>query len=147
MQALARCLLLGLAASIIMVGAAIAATPHATDTDKPLTNQTIRGLVRDIACPLQNHESTARRFNRECALQCARRGSPLAILTDEGTMYIPISEGMPDTDQRPKLMPFVGKYVSVRGEVYERKGLHSIVIKEIKEDSTVRVNGDAFQPE
>jgi hypothetical protein len=31
--------------------------------------------------------------------------------------------------------------------VYERKGLHSIVIKDIKEDATVKVQGDAFQPE
>ena len=114
---------------------------------KPLTNQTISGLVRDIACPIENHESTARKFNRQCALECARKGSPLAILTDDGTMYLPISEGMPDTDQRPRLMPFVGKYVRVKGDVYERKGLHAIVIKEINEDPSVKVEGDAFQPE
>lgn len=109
--------------------------------------QTIHGLVRDIACPIQNYESTSRKFNRECALQCARRGSPLAILTDDGTMYLPISASMPDEDQRPKLMPFIAKYVSVTGEVYERNGLRVIVIREIKEDKSVAINGDAFQPE
>jgi hypothetical protein len=124
-----------------------AAQSSNTDAGKPLANQTISGLVRDIACPLQNHESTARKFNRQCALDCARKGSPLAILTDDGTMYLPIGEGMPDTDQRPKLMPFVGKYVRVKGDVYERKGLHAIVIKEIHEDPSVKVQGDAFQPE
>lgn len=147
MQASVRCLLLGVAASMLMAAVAVAGTPASTESDKPLTNQTIHGLVRDIACPLQNHESTARRFNRECALQCARRGSPLAILTDDGTMYLPMSASMPDSDQRARLMPFVGKYVAVEGDVYERKGLHSIVIKEIKEDTTVKVQGDAFQPE
>ena len=124
-----------------------AAQSSNTEAGKPLANQTISGLVRDIACPLQNHESTARKFNRQCALDCARKGSPLAILTDDGTMYLPIGEGMPDTDQRPKLMPFVGKYVRVKGDVYERKGLHAIVIKEIHEDPSVKVQGDAFQPE
>jgi hypothetical protein len=139
--------LLGIITPVLMTVGGLAATPAATDADKPLANQTIHGLVRDIACPLQNKESTARKFNRDCALQCARLGSPLAVLTDDGTMYIPMSESMPDSDQRARLMPFVGKYVSVRGDVYERKGLRSIVIKDIKEDATVKVQGDAFQPE
>jgi len=124
-----------------------AANSVQNDSDKPLTNQSISGLVRDIACPLQNKQSTARHFNRECALACARLGSPLAILTDDGTMYLPISESMPDSDQRPRLMPFVGKYVRAVGDVYERKGLHAIVIKKIDEDRSVQLQGDAFQPE
>jgi hypothetical protein len=124
-----------------------AANPVQNDSDKPLTNQTISGLVRDIACPLQNKQSTARHFNRECALACARVGSPLAILTDDGTMYLPISESMPDSDQRSRLMPFVGKYVRVVGDVYERNGLHAIVIKKIDENRSVQLQGDAFQPE
>ena len=132
---------------ILVLSIFLAANSSNDDSDKPLTNQTISGLVRDIACPIQNKESTARHFNLDCALACARQGSPLAILTDDGTMYLPISESMPDSDQRQKLMPFVGKYVRVVGDVYERKGLHAIVIKQIKEDPSVHVKGDAFQPE
>lgn len=134
-------------AGISMLTVFLAASPRAGESDKPQTNQTISGLVRDIACPIQNHASTARRFNRDCALACARQGSPLAILTDDGTMYLPISSSMPDTDQRAKLMPYVGKYVRIVGDVYERQGLHSVVIKEIKEDASVQLQGDAFQPE
>lgn len=125
----------------------VAVTAPADNSDRALLNQTISGLVRDIACPIQNQASTARRFNRDCALACARQGSPLAILTEDGTMYLPISASMPDTDQRSKIMPFVGKYVRVVGDVYKRKGLHAIVIKEIKEDPSIRVQGDAFQRE
>lgn len=134
-------------ASILTLTAFLAANRAPDDSEKPLANQTISGLVRDIACPIQNKESTARRFNRDCALACGHQGSPLAILTDDGTMYLPISESMPDKDQRPKLMPFVGKYVRVVGDVYERKGLHAIVIKQIKEDPSVKLKGEAFQPE
>ncbi len=107
--------------------------------DKPVV---IRGLVRDIACPVENHASTARQFNRQCALDCAKRGSPLAILTDDGTMYMTISESMPDQDQHEKLMPFVGKYVEASGTVYERNGLHALVIKQIKEDKSVPLEDD-----
>ncbi len=140
-------LLLTATLALIAIAAIAQSSKSSKDEYKPLINQTISGLVRDIACPIENHESSARKFNRQCALECARKGSPLAILTDDGTMYLPISEGMPDTDQRPRIMPFVGKYVRVKGDIYERKGLHAIVIKEINEDTSVKVEGDAFQPE
>ena len=143
MTLLHRCLAIATLSSL----AVFLAANRAPDSDKPLTDQAISGLVRDIACPVQNKQSSARRFNRECALACARQGSPLAILTDDGVMYLPISASMPDSDQRDKLMPFVGKYVCVIGDVYERKGLHAIVIKQIKEDPSVTLQGDAFQPE
>jgi len=126
MTRLRYCAALAIVVALILF---VAANPAKNDSDKPVTNQTVSGLVRDIACPLQNKESTARRFNGGCALGCARLGSPLGILTDDGTLYLPIAESMPDIDQRPKLMPFVGKYVRVVGDVYERKGLHAIVIQ------------------
>ena len=104
---------------------------------------TIEGLVRDVACPIQNKEATARRFNLKCAQGCAKLGSPLIVLTDDGTLYTPISESMPDTDQRQRLMPFLGKYVRVRGQVFERAGTHAIAIKEIVELKEVPLITDA----
>lgn len=68
-----------------------------------------------------------------------RGGSPLVILTDDGHLYFPISNKMPDTDQRQKLMPFVGKYVRATGTVFERTGTHAIVITEIKEMKEARL--------
>ncbi|PYV79060.1 MAG: hypothetical protein DMG93_21470, partial [Acidobacteria bacterium] len=38
-------------------------------------------------------------------------GSPIIILTNDGFIYFPISADMPDSGQRAKMMPFVGKYV------------------------------------
>src|ERR1700732_2291466 len=117
----------------------IFASSHASnDTPKNETGSheskaTIEGLVRDIACPIQNLEATATHLNMKCLLECARKGSPLVILTKDGNLYLPISEQMPDTDQRQKLMPFLGKYVRARGTVYERKGTRAIVINEIEE--------------
>jgi hypothetical protein len=75
----------------------------------------------------------------ECVLGCVRAGSPLAILTKDGDLYLPISDKMPDYDQRQKLMPFVGKYVRVNGIVFERNGTHAIVITEITEMKDVHL--------
>lgn len=136
-----------LSAGLLLLGEAYAQKSSKPPQKPEAAQKTVEGLVRDIACPVQNKESTARRFNLTCAQQCAKQGSPLAILTDDGTMYLPISESMPDKDQRDKLVPFVGKYVKATGEVYERAGTHAIVIREIKEDTTVHLTTDAFQPE
>jgi hypothetical protein len=104
---------------------------------------TIEGVVRDIACPIQNKEATAMAFNLKCALECARQGSPLIILTKDGDIYIPISDSMPDQDQRARLMPFVGKYVKATGKTYERNGTRAIVIAQITEMKDVHPVTDA----
>lgn len=104
---------------------------------------TIRGLVRDIACAIENPKAEARTFNLKCATECALAGSPLIVQTDNGTLYIPISTNIPDTDQRPRLMPFVGKFVQVRGRVYERRGTRAIALEDIKELPNVHLTTDA----
>ena len=99
---------------------------------------TIEGLVRDVACPIQNLDGTA----TSLSLKCVRGGSPLVILTKDGYLYFPISAKMPDTDQRQELMPFVGKYVRASGVVFERSGTHAIVIAEIKEMKEIHLTID-----
>jgi hypothetical protein len=110
-----------------------ASGPSSATSDNPTPITMIEGLVRDIACPIQNKEATATKFNLKCAQDCARLGSPLIVLTPDGTVYTPISDAMPDQDQRGRLMPFLGKYVRVKGQVYERAGSHAIAIKQIEE--------------
>jgi hypothetical protein len=108
-----------------------------TDTGVPMV---IEGLVRDVACPMQNHKSNATNFNLQCALACAKSGSPLIILTRTDEIYFPMSDVMPDPSQREKLMPFVGKFVRVTGTVYRRNGTRTIVIKEMDELKDVKLN-------
>jgi len=78
----------------------------------------------------------------KCVLECVRAGSPLAILTKDGELYLPISDEMPDYAQKEKLMPFVGKYVRVKGIAFERNGTRAIVISEITEMKEVHLTLD-----
>ncbi|MGB6401775.1 MAG: hypothetical protein WBF26_02920 [Candidatus Sulfotelmatobacter sp.] len=103
---------------------------------------TIEGLLRDVACPIQNLDGTATNLSLKCVRDCVRGGSPLVILTKDGYLYFPISDKMPDTDQRQELMPFVGKYVRASGTVFERAGTHAIVITEIKEMKEIHLTID-----
>jgi hypothetical protein len=137
------CLLAGCSIASIL---AMSQPPQKKTPAEPSSHEskaTIEGLVRDIACPMQNLEAKATEFNLQCALECARHGSPLIIQVADGELYIPISDAMQDTDQRGKLMPFVGKYVRASGTVFERKGTRAIVISEIKEMKDVHLTTNA----
>lgn len=113
-----------------------------TDSGNKSADATIEGLVRDISCPLQDKQSTTTDFNLKCALQCAKNGAPLIILSKDGVIYTPISDSMPDKDQRQRLMSFVGKYVKVTGQVFERTGTHAIIINRITEMKNVHLVTD-----
>jgi hypothetical protein len=128
----------------LVFGAPLSAQSTAPqDTTSHGAKLTVEGLVRDIACPLQTPAATATEFNMKCVLDCAKGGSPLIILTSKGDIYVPISDSMPDKDQRQRLMPFVGKYVSASGTVYERGGTRAIVITGIHEMKDVHLVTDA----
>jgi len=107
-----------------------------------VSKEIVEGLLRDVACPIQNLDSKPTNMSRKCVQDCVKGGSPLVILTQDGRLYFPISAKMPDTDQRQQLMPFVGKYVRASGIVFERTGTHAIVITEIKEMKEVAVTID-----
>jgi hypothetical protein len=91
---------------------------------------TVEGLVRDIACPLQNKKSTSTSFSKDCITMCLKAGSPLGILTSEGEVYVPVTQSMPDMGQ-DALKPFVGEHVKATGKVFLRNGTHAIEISKI----------------
>ena len=63
---------------------------------------------------------------------CAKAGSPLGILTNGGSVYVPVSESMPDKGQdAPKLSS--ASTVRATGKMFERNGTPAIEINEIHE--------------
>lgn len=113
---------------------ALARAARAQDVDPNKKNKgktmTIHGYVRDVAC-LVRHPDALKPTN-DCALMCAKKGSPIFIVSKDGALYLPISNTIPDTSQQERLMPFVGKYVEVIGKVFERSGLKAIDINDIQ---------------
>ena len=91
---------------------------------------TFHGYVRDLACLMKFNE--ALKPTNDCAAMCARAGSPLVIVTKKGIIYVSISEAIPDTSQREKLMPLVGSYAEIKGQMFQRSGIKAIVIEQIK---------------
>jgi hypothetical protein len=137
------CLCICLNAALVLAMPQSPAGKSQQDTPSAGSKMTIEGLVRDLACPIQNPAAMATKFNLQCALDCAKQGSPLIILKENGEIYFPISGSMPDVDQRQKLMPLVGKYVRATGTVFDRKGTRAIVIEKIEELKDVHLITDA----
>src|SRR4029077_976292 len=97
---------------------AVSHSPQSTSMEGARANvskATIEGLVRDVACPIQNLDNHATRLRRKCVGDCVKGGSALVILTQDGQLYFPISAKMPDTDQRQELVALVGNTVWGRG--------------------------------
>ncbi len=113
----------------IIVLATLAATAQ-TAAESPKTS--VVGYLRDSGCVHRFHE-VVKPLPNGCVQACVRAGSPLVILTKDEKVYHPISNDIPDTDIRQKLLPFAGKFVKVTGHVYGRGGSDAISVEQIEE--------------
>lgn len=91
---------------------------------------TMKGYVIDSACAFI--KNLKKPLSVECAIACARAGSPLVLLADDGTVYWPISDAMPATGQNDRLIKFAGQRVTASGKVYDKGGSHAIVLEQIE---------------
>ena len=93
------------------------------------TRVTVSGWVIDSACAYT--KGLDKPIGVACAKECAKNGSPLVILRDDGTIFIPIDSKTPSASQNPLLMPYAGERVTVTGKDYARNGSHGLVIEKI----------------
>jgi hypothetical protein len=94
---------------------------------------TVKGYVLDSACAFT--KGLKKPISSDCATACAKAGSPLVILSDNGTIYWPIADTTPSSGQNEKLMPFAGKMITANGKVFQRGGSSALVIEKIAEAS------------
>ena len=107
----------------------VCCTALLANAQKP-ANVTVKGYVLDSACAFT--KGLEKPISRECATSCAKAGSPLVILADDGTIYWPIADTTPSSGQNAKLLPVAGQKVTATGKVYERGGSKAIVIEKIE---------------
>lgn len=104
----------------------VAALAAGADMGKPIS---VKGYVLDLACAFT--KSLKKPISAECAVACAKAGSPLVILADNGTIYWPIADTTPASGQKEKLLPFAGQKVTASGKVFQRGGSSALVIEKI----------------
>lgn len=94
------------------------------------TAVTVKGYVLDSACAFT--KGIKKPISSDCAVACAKAGSPLVILADNGTIYWPIADTTPSSGQNEKLLPFAGQKVTATGKVFQRGGSSALVIEKIE---------------
>jgi hypothetical protein len=93
-------------------------------------HKTVTGWVLDSACAFT--KGLAKPISRDCALTCAKNGSPLVILQDDGSIFWPIDESMPAVSQNARLTKYAGQRVTATGKIFTRGGSTAIVIETLK---------------
>ena len=91
--------------------------------------KTVTGWVLDSACAIT--KGLKKPISSECAVACAKKGSPLVLLLDNGEIVWPISDTMPAEGQNERLLPFAGKRATVTGKEYSQGKSNAIVIDKI----------------
>ena len=94
---------------------------------------TIRGTVVDLDCKFRQGQSGE--GHRMCAQVCADAGLPLAILTSDGKLYMPVGGGMPGdpvTAHNAKLKEFAEQEVVIRGKAFEAGGAYALMIESVR---------------
>ena len=98
--------------------------------------ETITGKVVDMNCYMKDkanntgvdHKMPA--DTKDCAVACAKKGQPLALLTSDGKVY-EIAGGLAENNNA-KLVPHVSHTVSITGDTMEMSGKMMIHGAELK---------------
>jgi type 1 fimbria pilin len=90
---------------------------------------TLTGQVIDVNCYTTHQTHGAQ--HKACAVACANKGVALAILTTDGTIYMPVSS-KPADPQNSRMVQFAEGKVKVTGTHRMVSGLHTIEIETIE---------------
>jgi hypothetical protein len=91
--------------------------------------QTVTGEVIDLNCYLKKGDAGHGEAHKECAIACAKRGEPLAILAPDGFYAI---KGDWTKNKNEKLIEWIAQTVRATGEVREVNGKKLILLTDIE---------------
>jgi hypothetical protein len=100
---------IALAISLLAISVAAAAQAGAAKSGA----KTVTGNVVDAACFMIHPQAADAASHKECGTACMTRGVPLAIASDDGSLYFP-------ADGNKRLAAFHGQHVKVTGAVTEK---------------------------
>lgn len=128
---------------IITLGVLLALIPqtvvsHEDETHKALAKhekdgqtQTLKGQIIGMTCFIQHGAKGA--THKDCAKECAQKGLPLGLLTDQGKLYQIMGKGHEDLKTvNARLMDYIEENVVVVGKTFKAAGVNALVIQKIK---------------
>lgn len=98
---------------------------------KKVDTKTLKGKIIGLTCYLQ-HDAEGEK-HKSCAKKCAEDGLPLGFMGDDGKLYQIMGKGHENLKiTNSKLLDYIEGKVIVVGQIFEKKGYHSLVIEKIK---------------
>ena len=88
--------------------------------------ETVKGRIVDVSCYMKDKANNAGKDHKmpadtaDCAAACAKKGAPMALLTDDGKVY-QLTGGLA-ADKNAKIIPHIAHVVEVTGDVTEKDG-------------------------
>jgi len=96
----------------------------------------VKGQIVDQSCYLKDKTNNAGKDHKmpqdvtDCAVSCAKKGAPLALLTSDGKLYT--IGGELAANKNEKLIAHVSHTVEVTGDVTEKDGKMMIAADSLK---------------
>jgi hypothetical protein len=113
----------------LFAGLTVAAFVVALGAPAFAKEETVKGELVDQTCYMKDKKNVGE-AHKDCAATCAKKGAPLAVLTDDGKLYQ--VTGDLAADKNAKLAAHVSHTVEVTGDVTEQDGKMMIDGKSIK---------------
>jgi hypothetical protein len=98
--------------------------------------ETIKGQIVDQSCYMKDKADNKGKDHKmpadtaDCAVACAKKGAPMALLTADGKVY-QIAGGLA-ANKNEKLVPHVAHTVEITGDVMDMKGSMMITADTLK---------------
>lgn len=98
--------------------------------------ESVTGKIVDMNCYMKDKTNNAGMDHKmpadtkDCALACAKKGQPLALLTTDGKVY-EIAGGLAENNNA-KLIPHITHTVTITGDTMEMSGKLMIHASELK---------------
>ncbi len=90
---------------------------------------TVQGEIVDLACYLP--KGSRGPAHKSCAQTCAKRGAPIAVLTDAGDLYLLVDDHN-DPEPYEAAKKLAGDRAEIKGNKYSRQGMAGIVVEAAK---------------
>jgi len=95
--------------------------------------ETLTGRFVDLACYTKDHANVTnahKGMGATCAQDCARKGMPPALVTDDGKVYQ--ITGDLTADNNAKIVPHMAHRMQLTGDVTEKDGKMMIAATDLK---------------
>lgn len=117
-------------------GLSVAAFMVALSVPAFAKEETVKGQIVDQGCYLKDKANNAGKDHKmpadspDCAVSCAKKGAPMALLTSDGKLYT--IGGDLAANKNEKLIAHVSHTVEITGDVSEKDGKMMIAASNLK---------------